>query len=148
MFGKMIDKGITDMQNMGAAMAPAAYETIKTFFSDTQNSVAVDLIVTGDLGSVGRMLCEELLRRDGLNLSIVDCGEIIFDAKKQDTHAGGSGCACSALVLCSHLLPMLRDGTHKSMLFCGTGALLSPVSTGQGMSIPSICHAVRISAER
>jgi stage V sporulation protein AD len=146
--GVIVDAGIKDANNMGAAMAPAAYETIKAFFSDTQNDVGIDLIVTGDLGRIGRALAEELLRRDGLNLNIVDCGEMIFDAKKQDVHAGGSGCACSALVLCSHLLPLLRDGTHSSMLFCGTGALLSPVSTSQGMSIPSICHAVRISTER
>lgn len=146
--GIIVDAGIKDAANMGAAMAPAAYETIKTFFADTQNNVNVDLIVTGDLGSIGRALVEELLRRDNLYLNITDCGELIFDAKKQDTHAGGSGCACSALVLCSHLLPLLRDGTYNSILFCGTGALLSPVSTAQGASIPSICHAVRISNER
>ena len=127
---------------------PAAYETIKAFFADTQNGVNADLIVTGDLGSVGRSLAEELLRRDGFYLNVSDCGEMIFDAKKQDTHAGGSGCACSALVLCAHLLPLLRDGTLGSILFCGTGALLSPVSAAQGMSIPAICHAVRISGDR
>ncbi|MCL1819125.1 MAG: stage V sporulation protein AD [Oscillospiraceae bacterium] len=146
--GVITDAGITDPNNMGAAMAPAAYETIKAYFTDTNNSINTDLIVTGDLGSVGRALAEELLRRDGLYISVTDCGELIFDAKKQDVHAGGSGCACSALVLCSHLLPLLRDGTHNSILFCGTGALLSPVSSAQGASIPSVCHAVRISNEK
>ena len=146
--GIIVDAGIKDAANMGAAMAPAAYETIKAFFADTQNSVPVDLIVTGDLGSVGRALAEELFRKDGEARKITDCGELIYDAKRQDVHAGGSGCGCSALVLCSHLLPEMKSGALNSVLFCGTGALLSPVSSAQGMSIPSICHAVRLSNNR
>lgn len=141
--GVMVDAGIKDANNMGTAMAPAAYETIKAYRNDT-GDYPVDAIVTGDLGSIGRALVEELFAADGQTVSILDCGEMVFD-KSQDVHAGGSGCGCSAITLCAHLLPLMQQGTYTSLLFCGTGALLSPVSTAQGGSIPAICHAVRIS---
>ncbi|GHU93495.1 stage V sporulation protein AD [Clostridia bacterium] len=142
--GIVVDAGIKDAANMGAAMAPAAYETITAYLKDSGN-LRVDTIVTGDLGAVGRQLLEDLLKRDGVEFPpITDCGELIFDRKKQDAHAGGSGCGCSAAVLCAHFIPMLRGGTLNSILFCGTGALHSPVSGNQGSSIPAICHAVRL----
>ncbi|MCL2084077.1 MAG: hypothetical protein FWH06_02325 [Oscillospiraceae bacterium] len=127
--------------------APAAYETIKAYRSDTDNC-PVDAVVTGDLGTVGRKIVEELFAADGTPVKITDCGELIFDLQSQDVHAGGSGCACSAVVLCAHLIPLLKKSVYGSILFCGTGALLSPVSTAQGQSIPSVCHAVRISGTR
>ena len=145
--GVIVDAGVKDANNMGAAMAPAAYETIKTYRADTGN-LPVDAYVTGDLGTVGRKIVEELFAADGAPVKIVDCGEMIFDMHSQDVYAGGSGCACSAVALCAKLIPLLEKGVYNSILFCGTGALLSPVSSAQGQSIPSVCHAVRISNTR
>lgn len=148
--GKIVDYGITDANNMGAAMAPAAYATIKAHLDDLGRTPQdYDLIVTGDLGAVGAELLLELFRRDGVSLGGVyqDCGMMIFDRETQDVHAGGSGCGCSASVLCGYLLPQLRAGKLSRLLFCATGALLSPVSTWQGESIPGICHAVSITTE-
>lgn len=145
--GTVTDLGIKDAANMGAAMAPAALSTIKAHFDDLHTSVDIyDLIVTGDLGKVGRDALLALSQNEGLRLSkkLVDCGELIFDTTKQDTHAGGSGCGCSAITLCGYLLSKLQTGDYKRILFCGTGALLSPISTQQGLSIPGICHAVAI----
>ncbi len=146
--GKIVDAGIKDVSNMGAAMAPAAYDTLSGFFSDTQTTPAdYDLIVTGDLGALGAELLRDLFAQDkvALGTRYVDCGVLIFDTKTQDVHAGGSGCACGAVVLCGHILTGMREGRWSRVLFCGTGALLSPVSTAQGESIPSICHLVAIS---
>lgn len=148
--GAIADKGIKDANNMGAAMAPAAYQTLSAFFSDTGTKpLDYDLIVTGDLGSLGQEIAEDLLRKDGhvFNGNFTDCGILIFDAEKQDMHAGGSGCGCSAVVLCGKILGDLKSGRLQKVLFCGTGALLSPVSTQQGESIPGICHAVCLSAK-
>ena len=145
--GTVTELGIKDANNMGAAMAPAAYETIRAHFADFNRSCDdYDLIVTGDLGHLGRELVLELARRDGLNLGgkLADCGCMIFDAKAQDVHAGGSGCGCSAVTLCGHLLGQLQSGKWKRLLFCGTGALLSPTSTQQGLPIPGTCNAVSI----
>lgn len=145
--GTVTDLGIKDAANMGAAMAPAALATIKAHFEDMRISENdFDLIVTGDLGKVGREALLAFGQKEGLNLSgkLVDCGELVFDANEQDTHAGGSGCGCSAITLCGYLLNRLQSGEYKRILFCGTGALLSPTSTQQGMSIPGICHAVAI----
>ena len=148
--GAVTDLGITDANNMGAAMAPAAYDTISRHFSDLGRTPAdYDLIVTGDLGSLGAQIVLDFFQKDGVALQNVynDCGAMIFNPKKQDVHAGGSGCGCSASVLCGHLLPRLREGSLKRLLFCATGALLSPISAFQGESIPAICHAVSITAE-
>ena len=147
--GKIADAGITDANNMGAAMAPAAYETLKAHFADTGRTPDYyDLIVTGDLGKLGRELLLELFRQDGVDLSTNhnDCGLMIFDLENQDVHCGGSGCGCSASVLTGYLLNGMREGRWKNILFCPTGALHSPTSAFQGESVPGICHAIAISA--
>ena len=143
--GRVIDKGITDANDMGAAMAPAAYATLQAHFDDTgRGPEDYDRIVTGDLGSLGRAIVADFFRRDGIDMGTRydDCGVLLYDAKGQDVHAGGSGCGCSAIVLTGRLLRDLEDGTLRSLLFCGTGALHSPTATMQGESIPGICHAV------
>ena len=145
--GTVTDLGITDAANMGPAMAPAAFHTIRTHLQDTQTSPTdYDLIVTGDLGTIGVEALIQLCRADGLSIGgkLTDCGNLIFDPIKQDVHAGGSGCGCSAVVLCSELLNKLQSGKLKKILFCGTGALLSPTSTQQNLPIPGICHAICI----
>jgi stage V sporulation protein AD len=144
--GKIVDKGITDANNMGAAMAPAAYDTLRAHFQDTGRSPEYyDLIVTGDLGKLGHEIVTDFFARDGVKLpNYSDCGLLIYDLERQDVHCGGSGCGCAASVLTGHLLPSLKKGELKRVLFCPTGALLSPTSTQQGESIPSICHAVAI----
>ena len=146
--GKIVDKGITDTNNMGAAMAPAACDTIAAHLRDTGRSPDFyDLIVTGDLGLLGSQLLLELLEGEGLRLSNhADCGALIFDAQRQDVHCGGSGCGCCAAVLTGLLLNGLREGRWKNLLFCPTGALHSPTSAFQGESVPGICHAVAIAA--
>ena len=145
--GTVKELGIKDANNMGAAMAPAAYDTIRTHFDDLGLAAEdYDLIVTGDLGQVGKELLLDLARQDGLALGgrLTDCGTLIFDAENQDVHAGGSGCGCSAVTLCGYLLTKMHVGKYRRILFCGTGALLSPTSTQQGLPIPGTCHAVSI----
>ena len=145
--GTVTDLGIKDANNMGAAMAPAAYATIKAHMTDLSRTPEdFDLIVTGDLGQLGKEVLMELARQDGLYLGgkITDCGTLVFDNTKQDVHSGGSGCGCSAITLCGELLGKLNAGKLKHILFCGTGALLSPTSTQQGLPIPGVCHAVSI----
>ena len=149
--GTVIDKGIHDASNMGAAMAPAAYATMKAHFSDTgRNPSYYDCIVTGDLGQLGKSIVLDLFRQDGVDLSsnYQDCGVLLYDPERQDVHAGGSGCGCSALVLTGYLLPKLREKSMRNLLFCGTGSLHSPLSAMQGESIPGICHAVAFSTEK
>ena len=149
--GTVTDLGIKDANNMGAAMAPAAYQTIRAHFDDLHCAPTdFDLIVTGDLGQTGKEALMELARRDGISLGgkITDCGTLIFDNTTQDVHAGGSGCGCSAITLCGYLLEQLKSGKLKKILFCGTGALLSPTSTQQGLPIPGVCHAVSITGGR
>ncbi|MGE4484468.1 MAG: stage V sporulation protein AD [Oscillospiraceae bacterium] len=149
--GKIVDAGIKDVNNMGAAMAPAAYDTLRTHFEDLSLTPAdYDLIVTGDLGAVGAEILVDFFKSDGVELAphYDDCGLMIFSAEKQDVHAGGSGCGCSASVLAGYLLNGMREGRWRKILFSGTGALLSPVSSQQGESIPSICCAVAISNTR
>ncbi len=144
-FGTITDLGITDGANMGAAMAPAAARTIADLLRDTQTTPEdYDLILTGDLGFVGSALLLELLRRDNVDLQGVhnDCGILIFDRERQDVHAGGSGCGCSASVLCSHIFDEMRRGKLRRVLFAATGALLSATSALQGATIPGIAHAV------
>ncbi len=148
--GKIVDLGVTDANNMGAAMAPAAAYVIKTFLQDTSMEPSdFDAIVTGDLGTVGSKLLIELLMTENIDISAKhrDCGVMMFDIEGQDVHAGGSGCGCSASVLCGYFLPKLRTGELKNILFCATGALMSTTASQQGESIPSISHAVFISAE-
>lgn len=149
--GRIIDGGICDAANMGAAMAPAALETLCTHFADTgRKPDYYDLVVTGDLGTVGKEIVTELALECGVDLqkNYNDCGLMLYDLQKQDVHAGGSGCGCSASVLCGHLLPKLKSGEIKRLLFAATGALMSPTTTLQGESILGICHAVAIETEK
>ena len=146
--GRIVDNGTTDANNMGAAMATAAYDTLKNHFEDLSiGPEAYDLVVTGDLGAVGSEILCDFFAADGVDLASrhADCGLLIFDRKKQDVHSGGSGCGCSASVLCGYLLNGMREGRWNKILFAATGALLSPTTTMQGESIPSICCAVAIS---
>lgn len=132
-------------------MAPAAMETIKAHFSDLGTSAAdYDLIVTGDLGHHGKEMLLELGKQEGIYLGgkLEDCGTLVFDRDRQDVHSGGSGCGCSAITLCGYLLDRLNSGKLKNILFCGTGALLSPTSAQQGLPISGVCHAVAIEGGR
>lgn len=145
--GTVTDLGIKDANNMGAAMAPAAMQTIKTHFEDFKTGPEdYDLVVTGDLGQLGKEVLITLLDKEGVPIGgkITDCGSLVFDNTIQDVHAGGSGCGCSAITLCGYLLNKLSIGSMKRILFCGTGALLSPTSVQQGLPIPGVCHAVII----
>ncbi|HYE09402.1 MAG TPA: stage V sporulation protein AD [Patescibacteria group bacterium] len=145
--GKVVDFGIKDANNMGAAMAPAAVDTLTAHFKETGREPGYyDLIVTGDLATVGKEITMELLQKEGLDVknNYNDCGCMIFDNLKQDTHSGGSGCGCSASVLNGYLYNMLKHGELKRLLFVATGALLSPTTAWQGESIPCIAHAVAI----
>ncbi len=143
--GKMVDLGATDSMNMGAAMAPAAWDTIMQNFRDFGVDPGYyDKIITGDLGEVGRKVLLDFMKHDGYDISgkHMDCGLEIYDNQSQDTHSGGSGCGCSAVTLCSYILPMLQKGAWNRVLFLPTGALLSTVSYNEGQSIPAICHGV------
>ena len=149
--GTVTELGIKDANNMGAAMAPAAMATIRAHFSDLGRTAAdYDLIVTGDLGQLGKELLMTLCLQEGIPIGgkLTDCGNLVFDNTAQDVHSGGSGCGCSAITLCSYLLNRLESGKLKKILFCGTGALLSPTSVQQGLPIPGICHAVSIQGGR
>ena len=145
--GRVVDAGVTDPNNMGAAMAPAAQDTILAHFDDTGRDFDdYDAVFTGDLGALGHDILQDLLQKDGLSpgLKYLDCGVLIYDLVTQDVHAGGSGCGCSAAVLCAHILPAMERGVWRRILFAGTGALMSPLSCQQGCSIPGVCHAVAI----
>ena len=144
LFGKMIELGVKDANNMGAAMAPAACDTLSCLLREIgAKPEDFDCIVTGDLGRVGADLLLTLLREDGIDLSPVysDCGVLLF-GDSQDAHAGGSGCGCSAAVLCGPLLRDMHEGKIRRMVFAGTGAMMSPTSVQQGQPIAGICHAV------
>ncbi len=148
--GTVEDLGVTDANNMGAAMAPAAAKTILQFLKDTNTAPdQYDAIFTGDLGQVGSDLLYQLTEEQGIGLrdKHKDCGLLIYDRVKQDVHAGGSGCGCSASVLCTHILNGFRDGTYHKVLFCATGALLSPTTVQQGETVPSIAHLVEITKD-
>ena len=143
--GRIVDMGIKDNMNMGACMAPAACDTIYQNLMDFNRQPGdYDRIITGDLGSIGQRIVIDLLKEKGFDISKqhMDCGIEIYDAKAQDTHAGGSGCGCSAVVLAAMILPKLRKGVWKRVLFVPTGALLSKVSFNEGQTIPGIAHAV------
>ena len=145
--GRICDLGVTDATNMGAAMAPAAADTISRYLQDTGTVPSdYDVIITGDLGKIGSRLLVSLLETQGIRIASVhqDCGCMMFDDAQQDTHAGGSGCGCSASLLCGYFLPKLAAGLMHRVLFCATGALLSAMSAQQGESIPGICHAIEL----
>ena len=145
-FGKVVDFGITDVNNMGAAMAPAAADTVLHHLKDTgRNADYYDLIITGDLGALGSRIFKDLVWEKGVDLQAnhVDCGEIIYKVI-EDEFQGGSGAGCSAVVFNSYIYEKLKRGEMKRVLLAATGALLSTVSSGQGESIPCICHAVSI----
>lgn len=148
--GKITDMGITDITDMGSAMAPAAAETIRRYLTATGTSPSdYDLIITGDLGTLGSKLLIEFLMKQDIDISVQhrDCGEMIFDSETQDTHCGGSGCGCSASVLCGYFLPMLSRGEVKNVLFAATGALMSTMSVQQGETIPTISHLVHLTSK-
>lgn len=147
--GMVVEKGVRDAANMGAAMAPAVADTLLRFFTATRSAPRdFDLIVTGDLGYEGGSILCELMALEGVDISPVfnDCGMIIYNRDTQDTHAGGSGCGCSAAVLASYLLPKLEQGDLERVLFIGTGAMMSPQSVQQGQAIPAIAHLLYLTS--
>lgn len=145
-FGKVTDFGINDVNNMGAAMAPAAMSTLIKHFEDTNtNPDDYDLILTGDLGKLGSEILLDLMENKGYKLkdNYNDCGQMIF-SNSQKSYQGGSGCGCSAVILNSFVLQKMKEGKYRRVLFAATGALLSTLSSQQGNTIPGICHAVEI----
>ena len=143
--GKIVDLGIRDPMNMGAAMAPAAADLIMQNLIDFDVTPEhYDRIITGDLGVVGQQAMIELLKREGINLEgqHMDCGIEIYNSETQDTHAGGSGCGCSAVTLCGYILKQLEKGNWHRVLFVPTGALTSQISSNEGQTIPGIAHGV------
>lgn len=148
--GKIVDFGVKDSMNMGACMAPAAADLIISNFKDLEvEGNYYDKIITGDLGNVGRQILLDLLREKGIDIAerYTDCGIEIFDGENQDTKAGGSGCACSAVTACSYIMHNLKEGRWKRVLLVPTGALLSTVSYNEGKSVPGIAHGVIFEAE-
>ena len=148
--GKIVDLGIADANNMGAAMAPAAADTLLAYFRDTGTQPAdFDAIVTGDLGATGTRLFAELLAREGIDVQPkhADCGQLIFDRDTQQVDSGGSGCGCAGSVLCGYWMQRMRAGAVRDLLFMATGALMSTTSSQQGESIPGIAHLLRIRAD-
>lgn len=148
--GSVVDYGVTDMNNMGAAMAPAAVDTLARFFTDTMTKPDdYDLILTGDLGLIGSGILRDMIAQRGFPITdnLNDCGLMIYDVKKQDIHAGGSGCGASACVLTAYVIPEMMANRLKNVLFMSTGALMSPTSNMQGESIPSIAHLINFVRE-
>ena len=149
--GMIVDKGINDINNMGAAMAPAAIESLTTYFTETGKAPNdFDLIVTGDLGLEGHRITLTLMKNQGFDLTRVynDCGLLLYGKESQDVHCGGSGCGCSASVVCGHILKEMEKGRWKNVLYLATGALMSPNSLKQGATIPGIAHLVHFSMEK
>ncbi len=145
--GKIVDMGIKDANNMGAAMAPAAFDTLMAHFEDTGRKPSdYDAIVTGDLGYIGKDILEDLCKTKGYNIShnYDDCGVLMFDKLEQDTHSGGSGCACIATIFSGYFYKQLQERKIKKMLLIATGALMNSTSSQQGESIPGIAHAIAI----
>ncbi len=147
--GKIMDAGIKDSMNMGAAMAPAAADLIEWHLKDyDRRPEDYDRIITGDLGTVGRELLLNLLKEKGYDIAkqYLDCGMLIYDSENQKVDAGGSGCGCSALVLSTYLQSQLKKGEWKRILFLPTGALLSTISFNEGKSVPGIAHGLVLEA--
>ncbi len=147
--GRVVDMGSRDSMNMGAAMAPAACHTILQNLMDLEEEPeGYDRIITGDLGEVGSRILVDLMREQGYDIADIhmDCGVEIYEKERQDTHAGGSGCGCSAVTLCGLVLPKLQEGSWRRVLFVPTGALLSTVSFNEGQTIPGIAHGVVLEA--
>ena len=145
--GKIIDMGIKDVNNMGAAMAMSAVDTLITHFQDTNRTPDYyDLILTGDLGYIGKEIVIEQIKKEGYDLSknYNDCGVLIFDKEKQDTHSGGSGCACVATVFSGYMYSLLKEKKVRKLLLLGTGALTNSTTSAQGENIPGIAHAISI----
>ena len=143
--GRIVDYGIKDSMNMGAAMAPAACNVISQNFKDLSvDNKYYDLIITGDLGEVGKEILIDLVKKEGYDITdnVSDCGLKIYDELKQDTHSGGSGCGCSAVTFCSYVYKKLVEGKIKRVLFVPTGALLSPISFNEGRTVPGIAHGI------
>lgn len=143
--GKIVDYGLKDSQNMGACMAPAAADTIAQNLQDFGRKVEdYDRIITGDLGYVGQDILFDLMQGKGYDIKTkhMDCGMTIYDQQAQDTHAGGSGCGCAAVTLAAYILPKVKKGEWKRILFVPTGALMSTVSFNEGASVPGIAHAI------
>ena len=150
MIGKIVDGLTGDASNMGCAMARAAFDTFYSYFSlSGMRPRDFDYVVTGDLGSVGSAVFEELMEKDMPNSHIkhIDCGNLLYDKENADVHSGASGCGCSASVLASYFLPELERGNIKNILFMSTGALMSPSSVMQGENILGIAPAIHISSE-
>lgn len=148
-FGKSIDMGINDINNMGAAMAPSCIDTIKRYFNNSEYSPEdFDLIVTGDLGLEGSDILKELLLNEGIDIrkSHADCGLLIYDIEAQDKHSGGSGCGCSASVMAADIIKRLDTCELNDVLFIGTGALMNPMTMYQGGTIPAISHLIHLSS--
>jgi stage V sporulation protein AD len=148
--GKIVDYGVKDSMNMGACMAPAAADLVCANLKDLGACADYyDKIITGDLGSVGRDIIINLVKQQGYDISgrYMDCGLMVYDNEKQDTHSGGSGCGCSAVVLCSHILEKIKARVWKRVLFIPTGALVSPVSYNEGHSVPGIAHGIILERE-
>ena len=149
--GIAVDKGISDASNMGAAMAPAAMDTLVRYFTESGRAPRdFDMILTGDLGYEGSSILCELLKNEGIDISRVhsDCGMMIYNRETQDVHSGGSGCGCAATVLGAYVLPKLERGELSDVLFLATGAMMSPASIQQGLSIPSIAHLLHLEAPK
>ena len=148
--GRVVDLGVTDMNNMGAAMAPAAWDTLRQYFTDTGTSPAdYDKIITGDLAQVGSDLLVRLAAEENCDLRprYTDCGLMLYEREKQQVDAGASGCGCSAAVMCAHFLPAMQQGKYSNILFMATGALMSPTACQQGESIPGIAHLLHLTAK-
>ena len=147
--GIVVEKGVTDAANMGAAMAPAAADTLLNYFELSGTAPSdYDIIISGDLGREGVTILGELLATSGVDASgkLDDCGLMIYDLEAQDVHAGGSGCGCSASVLAASILPKLKRGELRNILFYGTGAMMSPSSLKQGLAIPAVAHLLHLKA--
>ena len=144
--GYAVDRGIRDVNNMGAAMAPAAADTLTRYFASGRDPAEFDMIITGDLGREGSAILDDIMESHGFDIAPrhVDCGILIYNIDTSDKHAGGSGCGCSAVVMASHILDKMRCGIINDVLFIGTGALMSPLVLNQGSTIPGIAHLVRI----
>ncbi len=148
MAGIVVDKGINDASNMGAAMAPAAAHTLMRYFKCGELSLdEIDLIITGDLGWEGGDILCDLMAAEGYRIREIynDCGMLVYNRGAQDMHSGGSGCGCSACVMASYIMPKIERGELRNVLFLGTGAMMSPSSIQQGESIPAVAHLVRLS---